>query len=421
MLENFSYIYRQFYPLVGEYESINNKFYYTVKTKSYISTYFDKTIYSKMCIDKNSDEIVSLNENLESENNCSVCLNKYQKKYLFSLCNNTKCDFLFCEDCVYDYIKNTFSNGRQINITKLNCCCCQNSLNHDFIYKFNKNIKLLLKIYLTNLHIRNFNIGICSCGKIEKVTEKSECNENEESNYTCNYCKNLIFLHSLNDKEQNVNKQCPQCKNLITKNDGCNHMTCICKYQFCWFCLGKWKSEHKCSKLQIFQNFSLNKLGYDKNGFDKFGYDINGYDKNGFDKNGFDALGFDNNCMNKYNIHINNFTDYYKDVFNYFGYDNCGYDISGYNSDKYDKDGYNKNGYDKNGYNKNGYDKNGYDKYGWNIYGYDEYGFDRNGFDRNGFDKEGYNKNGYNINPFKQKQKPKKIKNAYNRHGYRIK
>ncbi|CAD8113728.1 unnamed protein product [Paramecium primaurelia] len=33
-------------------------------------------------------------------------------------------------------------------------------------------------------------------------------------------------------------KQCPQCKFWVEKNQGCNHMTCRCKFQFCYVCGG---------------------------------------------------------------------------------------------------------------------------------------------------------------------------------------
>ena len=52
-------------------------------------------------------------------------------------------------------------------------------------------------------------------------------------------------------------KQCPSCHKFIEKNQGCNHMTCRknaggCGYEFCWICLGEWKthggSYYKCEK-----------------------------------------------------------------------------------------------------------------------------------------------------------------------------
>lgn len=41
---------------------------------------------------------------------------------------------------------------------------------------------------------------------------------------------------------QEHTKQCPKCLEPIEKNRGCNHMSCRCKHEFCWVCLGDWKA-----------------------------------------------------------------------------------------------------------------------------------------------------------------------------------
>lgn len=33
-------------------------------------------------------------------------------------------------------------------------------------------------------------------------------------------------------------KQCPKCKFWVEKNQGCDHMTCKCKFEFCYKCGG---------------------------------------------------------------------------------------------------------------------------------------------------------------------------------------
>ncbi|XP_031641143.1 potential E3 ubiquitin-protein ligase ariadne-2 [Contarinia nasturtii] len=48
-------------------------------------------------------------------------------------------------------------------------------------------------------------------------------------------------------------KDCPKCHICIEKNGGCNHMQCFsCKHNFCWMCLGDWKSHgseyYECSR-----------------------------------------------------------------------------------------------------------------------------------------------------------------------------
>ncbi|CAG8534958.1 11623_t:CDS:2 [Paraglomus brasilianum] len=36
-------------------------------------------------------------------------------------------------------------------------------------------------------------------------------------------------------------KSCPECKEAIEKNDGCDHMTCRCGHEFCWLCLSPFR------------------------------------------------------------------------------------------------------------------------------------------------------------------------------------
>jgi hypothetical protein len=38
-------------------------------------------------------------------------------------------------------------------------------------------------------------------------------------------------------------RQCSQCKNVIEKNLGCNHITCRCGHQFCYVCGGDWATD----------------------------------------------------------------------------------------------------------------------------------------------------------------------------------
>ncbi|CAK84222.1 unnamed protein product (macronuclear) [Paramecium tetraurelia] len=39
-------------------------------------------------------------------------------------------------------------------------------------------------------------------------------------------------------------KQCPQCKFWVEKNEGCDHMTCRCQFQFCYVCGGVYGNCH---------------------------------------------------------------------------------------------------------------------------------------------------------------------------------
>jgi ariadne-1 len=77
-------------------------------------------------------------------------------------------------------------------------------------------------------------------------------------------------------------KQCAQCNKHIEKNQGCNHMTCRkevggCGFEFCWICLGDWKSHnnnYNCNKFDDAKEKSTAKI---KSELDKYIHYFNRY------------------------------------------------------------------------------------------------------------------------------------------------
>ena len=40
-------------------------------------------------------------------------------------------------------------------------------------------------------------------------------------------------------------QKCTNCAKVIQRSQGCNHMTCVCGYEFCYICGAKWETcEH---------------------------------------------------------------------------------------------------------------------------------------------------------------------------------
>jgi len=72
-----------------------------------------------------------------------------------------------------------------------------------------------------------------------------KCGQETHDPCTCDHLKQ--WLEYMEKEEGNATylsqntKPCPKCNERIEKNQGCNHMTCRCRFEFCWLCMKDWK------------------------------------------------------------------------------------------------------------------------------------------------------------------------------------
>ncbi|KAJ3434547.1 rbr-type e3 ubiquitin transferase [Anaeramoeba flamelloides] len=197
---------------------------------------------------------------------CIICLKKNPTKKRHSLA----CRHYCCASCWNSYLESNLKQGKVACIQCMNYQCTRR-VNDHFLAKvispqlFYRYKLRLVKSYISNhkdysicpstvcgnLCSRKKNIlfgtdAVCECGHRFCF----DCHAESHSPSSCKEVKNW-------EEQKNVNsetidwllkhtKPCPNCKNLIEKNGGCNHMTCRkegngCGHQFCWVCLKDWK------------------------------------------------------------------------------------------------------------------------------------------------------------------------------------
>uniref|UniRef100_A0A7S2SZF8 RBR-type E3 ubiquitin transferase n=2 Tax=Chloropicon primus TaxID=1764295 RepID=A0A7S2SZF8_9CHLO len=197
---------------------------------------------------------------------CGICFENYPKEEMFAM----ECGHAFCRTCWRSYAENAIDEGA--GSLQLRC------INPDCKLLVMEDVMLSLlgegrhrEKYL-QFSMRSFVDGSrmlqwCPAPGCTKVIECFDhpgsetpfdvqcncghgfcftCGEESHRPADCTMRKNWIIKNS--NESENLNwilsnsKPCPKCKRPIEKNYGCMHMTCaVCKYEFCWLCLGAWK------------------------------------------------------------------------------------------------------------------------------------------------------------------------------------
>ncbi|KAL9539550.1 hypothetical protein PS6_011162 [Mucor atramentarius] len=200
---------------------------------------------------------------------CEICCNNEPGLETISLA----CGHLFCMDCYSYYLSDKIKQGDATNIQ-----CPQEGCNaavdeatlkmvlDDGMYS--RYQSLLDKVYVQD----NPNLKWCTAPDCSYAIE-CDISKNSLNTIvpivTCE-CGHVMCFGCDHEDHQPANcsmvkdwwrkkeedsatatwisshtKDCPKCQSPIEKNGGCNHMWCKqCKHEFCWVCLGDWKTHN---------------------------------------------------------------------------------------------------------------------------------------------------------------------------------
>ncbi|KAI1109816.1 hypothetical protein F5Y14DRAFT_466334 [Nemania sp. NC0429] len=125
-----------------------------------------------------------------------------------------------------ELLEKSFASYTRLHPTILKHCP---SPDCDYLYRANASVKVqtcssCLVPICTSCHAQHEGL---SCAEYQDVSSgRREANERLK-------------------KEIGI-KDCPKCKTLLEKTEGCNHMTCRCGAHICWVCLGIFDSSSAC-------------------------------------------------------------------------------------------------------------------------------------------------------------------------------
>ena len=175
------------------------------------------------------------------------------------------CSCLFCHDCISAWFLEALSSGNLHQIKCPNHKCHKIYSSFKFLDFFPPSQKNHLETLLLNKFLNlDEDYVICSNPQCLQICFKNKdlCLEP----YRCAFCDSESHdLRSLKKVSANYfesimnfsnawlenassgvyrdlfTRECPGCGISISKNGGCNHMSCRkCDSEFCWKCLGKW-------------------------------------------------------------------------------------------------------------------------------------------------------------------------------------
>ncbi|PIN02047.1 Ubiquitin--protein ligase [Handroanthus impetiginosus] len=197
---------------------------------------------------------------------CGICLENKESWQMFT---NDQCSHSFCYDCMTSHIVTKIQDKlKDMTCPAPNCKAtldfnaCRSIIPDDALVQWDELLCVSLipesqKLYCpfsdcsamlvndSGQVLRKIKCLIC------KRSFCAECRVPWHSDFTCKEFQKLYDRKGGNDdkivktlaKKKNWQK-CPKCKMYVEKTEGCLHITCRCKYEFCYRCGSKWSDSH---------------------------------------------------------------------------------------------------------------------------------------------------------------------------------
>lgn len=205
--------------------------------------------------------------------NCSICFDDIEVSASLCPCSS------ICENCFDSYIESEITQAKIHPNGNLSCYYCLSRCSGEItaecvMNKISDDSWLLQKYeqFRMNAQIaadpKRFWCPFPNCNGIATIIDpfqnKAKCETCEIT--FCSSCKqqhSSLFpfcrgTSSASDpsvsqwKSSNGGKckKCPNCRHLIEKNGGCNHMTCsLCRHEFCWRCKSPYQEGCQAGKM----------------------------------------------------------------------------------------------------------------------------------------------------------------------------
>nr|GMC54405.1 probable E3 ubiquitin-protein ligase RNF217 [Ipomoea batatas]GMC55132.1 probable E3 ubiquitin-protein ligase RNF217 [Ipomoea batatas] len=205
------------------------------------------------------------------KSSCEICL---EDKGEWQMIEHEGCSNSFCSECMSKHIiARVEANMLEVNCPGINCRALLNASDYrhlvpkEILVRWDEAVCKSMYVDSQKLYCpyRDCStmlvndtgeaLGNSTCPSCKR-SFCAECQVPWHPEFTCQEFKMLntekknedALVMTLAKKKQW--QKCPKCKMLVEKSEGCLHMTCRCKHQFCYRCGKEWSSTHGACQFQ---------------------------------------------------------------------------------------------------------------------------------------------------------------------------